>query len=151
MGSAQSAAASELPPSAACPAVGQQQQQQQQSRCPVPESARSRAVYNVYGQRIDLPQPEAAPDPLAALRATDVLDPKNNMPLAPNQQPCPGQRRLLSTERVESTIPKGGTDATWVYPSPQMFFNGERRYGVPSRGRCGGRLARALAHADRVR
>lgn len=99
--------------------------EQQQSRCPVPESARARAVYNVYGQRIDLPQPAGASDPLDALRATDVLDPKNNMPLAPNQQPCPGQRKLLSTERIESNIPKGGTDATWVYPSPQMFFNGE--------------------------
>jgi cytochrome c heme-lyase len=78
----------------------------------------------VYGQRIDLPQAPGPADPLAALRGTDVLDPKNNMPLAPNQQPCPGQRRLLSTERIESNIPKGGTSETWVYPSPQMFFNG---------------------------
>ncbi|KIY96184.1 cytochrome c heme-lyase, partial [Monoraphidium neglectum] len=51
------------------------------------------------------------------------------MPLAPNQQPCPGQRRLLSTERIESNIPKGGTSETWVYPSPQMFFNALRRKG----------------------
>ena len=96
----------------------------QHSRCPVPQSARARAVYDVYGRRIDLPAAGSGADPLAALRASDVLDPKNNMPLAPNQHPFPGQRRLLSTDRMDSTIPKGGTDSTWLYPSPQMFFNG---------------------------
>jgi cytochrome c heme-lyase len=123
----------------ACPAVGSSSKGEQdptttttsQPTCPVPASARSRAVYNVYSQRIDLPQPDdgQAKDPLAALRASDILDPKNNMPLAANQQPCPGQRRLLSTDRIESTIPKGGTDATWVYPSPQMFYNALKRKG----------------------
>ena len=58
--------------------------------------------YNVYNQRID---------------------PRNNMPLAANQAPFPGQKALLSTERIQSNIPKGGTDSTWVYPSPQMFYN----------------------------
>lgn len=91
----------------------------------MPQSARSRAVYNVYGERIDLPNADGARDPLAPLRDTDVLDPRNNMPLAANQQPCPGQRKLLSTDRLQSNIPKGGTSETWVYPSPQMFFNGE--------------------------
>ena len=51
-------------------------------------------------------------------------DPRNNMPVEPNQQPYPGQRKPISTERVVSSIPKGGTEATWVYPSPQMFYNG---------------------------
>jgi cytochrome c heme-lyase len=134
-----------MPPGAdACPVLSgsrqQEQQGEQQSRCPVPQSARARAIYNVYGERIDLPPAGGAPpDPLAALRDSDVLDPKNNMPLAANQQPCPGQRRLLSTDRMESNIPKGGTDATWVYPSPQMFFNGEPA-PLPARARalCGG-------------
>lgn len=86
----------------------------EQSSCPVPESVRGKAVYNVYNQRIDgLPAPK-----------TDVLDPSNNMPAEPNQQPAPGQKKLLSTERVVSNIPKGNTTSTWVYPSPQMFFNG---------------------------
>jgi hypothetical protein len=58
--------------------------------------------YNVYNQRID---------------------PRNNMPLAANQAPFPGQKALLSTERIQSNIPKGGTESTWVYPSPQMFYN----------------------------
>ena len=84
------------------------------------------AVYNVYNQRINDPAVAAAEaSPLSGLPGQDVLDPKNNMPLEPNQQPCPGQKRLLSTERQASNIPKGGTESTWVYPSPQMFFNGE--------------------------
>lgn len=83
------------------------------------------AVYNVYNQRINDPAVAAAvASPLSGLPGQDVLDPKNNMPLEPNQQPCPGQKRLLSTERQASNIPKGGTESTWVYPSPQMFFNG---------------------------
>jgi hypothetical protein len=157
MGNAQSSSAAEAPAAAsaaaagasaaACPMVGAGAAAPPQGaaaggdaaapRCPVPVSARATAIYNVYGQRIDTPPPPGAggADPLAALRASDVLDPKNNMPLAPNQQPCPGQRRLLSTERMESNIPKGGTDETWVYPSPQMFFNGGARRG---RGRGGG-------------
>ena len=46
------------------------------------------------------------------------------MPMEPNQQPFPGQRKYISVEREASTIPKGGTASTWVYPSPQMFYNG---------------------------
>ena len=67
------------------------------SSCPVPESVRG------YGGK---------------------LDPRNNMPVEPNQMPAPGQLKALSTSRLQSNIPKGGTDSTWVYPSPQMFFNG---------------------------
>ncbi|KFM24538.1 Cytochrome c-type heme lyase [Auxenochlorella protothecoides] len=89
------------------------------SSCPVPESLRVKAVYNVYNQRID----ELAP------AKTEILDPSNNMPAEPNQQPSPGQKKLLSTQRVVSNIPKGNTESTWVYPSPQMFFNALRRKG----------------------
>ena len=46
------------------------------------------------------------------------------MPLEPNQQPCAGQRKVISTQREASNIPKRGTDSTWLYPSPQMFYNG---------------------------
>lgn len=126
-------------PAAAGRTVAQQHQQQHQlqntsqqlqedessgSRCPVPEGYRNPAIYNVYGQRINDPSAQpACPSPLAVLGG-DMLDPSNNMPLEPNQQPCPGQRKPLSTQRIASTIPKGGTDTTWLYPSPQMFFNG---------------------------
>ena len=47
------------------------------------------------------------------------------MPVEPNQQPFPGQKQLLSTSRLQSSIPKGGTESSWVYPSPQMFYNGK--------------------------
>lgn len=54
----------------------------------------------------------------------EVIDPKNMMPANPNQKPAPGQKAELSTARQESSIPKGGTEAsTWLYPSPQMFYN----------------------------
>lgn len=60
-------------------------------------------VYNVYSQKID---------------------PKNQMPATANQTPAPNQSIPLSTGRVASNIPKAGTDdETWVYPSPQMFWN----------------------------
>jgi len=59
-------------------------------------------VYNVYAQPID---------------------PTNMMPAVANQKPAPGQRVALPTERVKSNIPKGGTEETWLYPSPQMFWN----------------------------
>jgi len=97
---------------------------EEESSCPVPDRYRNQAVYNVYNQRINGPD-AAQKSGVLAPRSDDVLDPKNNMPLEPNQQPCPGQKKLLSTHRVPSNIPKGGTHATWVYPSPQMFYNGE--------------------------
>lgn len=127
------------PSSPTCPAVEQPSSQQQgdtdlqgSSACPVVSSNQSTyknpAVYNVYGQRINDPNSAANQNPLAGLKNADVLDPRNNMPLEPNQMPCPGQRKPLSTERVASTIPKGGTDSTWLFPSPQMVFNGEQAY-----------------------
>ncbi|CAN0462956.1 unnamed protein product, partial [Scytosiphon promiscuus] len=83
------------------------------SSCPVKEENRSKVSkylhphkYNVYSQRID----------------DKGLNPTNNMPANPNQQPAPGQEKPLSTARVPSTIPKGGEESTWTYPSPQMFW-----------------------------
>lgn len=107
--------------------VRQTEEASPSSRCPVPDNYRNPAIYNVYGQRINDPAQQSCPSPLSALQGSDLLDPKNNMPLEANQQPCPGQRKPLSIERIQSTIPKGGTDATWLYPSPQMFYNGEQQ------------------------
>eukprot|EP00128_Syssomonas_multiformis_P005028 Colp12_sorted_trinity150504_noHs@15669 len=57
----------------------------------------------------------------------ETLDPKNNMP-PPNQQPHPEQKKRLPTERMQSSIPKGGNDeSTWSYPSEQMFFNAMKK------------------------
>jgi len=74
---------------------------------PAPAPGTRGPVYNVYAQ---------------------VIDPLNNMP-PPNQAPTPGQKVALSTDRVKSSIPKGGTDSTWLYPSPQMFWNSLHRKG----------------------
>lgn len=52
------------------------------------------------------------------------IDPRNNMPIEPNQRPVRDQKKYISTYRLQSNIPKGGTDSTWLYPSPQMFYNG---------------------------
>ena len=70
--------------------------------CPVKGGGNKTQAYNVYSQPID---------------------PTNQMPAVANQLPAPGQTENLSTERVQSTIPKGGTEGTWTYPSPQMFYN----------------------------
>mmetsp|Transcript_23708 Transcript_23708/g.24322 ORF Transcript_23708/g.24322 Transcript_23708/m.24322 type:complete len:377 (+) Transcript_23708:21-1151(+) len=79
--------------------------------CPVKgeEKYKNPNQYNVYSQKID---------------------PTNQMPIQPNQQPAPNQIINLSTDRVKSGIPKGGTDQdTWTYPSPQMFWNALVRKG----------------------
>ncbi|CAM9741383.1 unnamed protein product, partial [Ectocarpus fasciculatus] len=94
------------------------------SSCPVKGENRSKVAkylhphkYNVYSQRIDTKDTKGG------------LDPTNNMPANPNQQPAPGQEKPLSTARVPSTIPKGGEETTWTYPSPQMFWNALSRKG----------------------
>ena len=67
-----------------------------------PPPARTKGpVFNVYAQEID---------------------PANMMPVANNAM-APGQASPLPVERVKSTIPKGGVDGHWLYPSPQMFYN----------------------------
>ncbi|CEG43813.1 cytochrome c c1 heme [Plasmopara halstedii] len=77
--------------------------------CPVvKDDKEQKEVYNVYGQRID---------------------PTNMMPYNPNQAPNEEQRYPLAQNRVQSTIPKGGTEGTWLYPSEQMFFNALKRKG----------------------
>lgn len=132
VGAGPSAAASAEPPCAsgraAMAAAAGSGAEEDAPTCPVPERYRNPAVYNVYNQQINS---SGATSAALAPRA-DILDPKNNMPLEANQQPCPGQRKLLSTDRQVSNIPKGGTASTWVYPSPQMFFNALRRKGKGS-------------------
>lgn len=49
------------------------------------------------------------------------------------QEAAEGQSVELSTDRVESTIPKGD-GGTWVYPSSQMFFNALQRKGKSAEG-----------------
>lgn len=89
-----------------------------ESRCPVKEGKGTAKYinphkYDVYSRRISECGGNSTSEP---------IDPANQMPANPSQQPAPGQRRPLSTDRVQSTIPKGGTESTWTYPSPQMFW-----------------------------
>jgi cytochrome c heme-lyase len=45
------------------------------------------------------------------------------MPQQANQLPSKEQTMPLNTERVKSSIPKGGTESeTWLYPSAQMVY-----------------------------
>ncbi|KIJ46845.1 hypothetical protein M422DRAFT_164830 [Sphaerobolus stellatus SS14] len=62
---------------------------------------------------------------------SSTLDPANNMPYLP-QTRLPGQTRILPTERENSSIPRSANSfytSTWVYPSPQQFYNALVRKG----------------------
>ncbi len=92
-----------------CPVRHNPSPPQEGAGCPV----KAHPEYNVYSQPIDK---------------------TNNMPKgAGTQLPNANQTIELSTERVSSTIPKGGTDesgsTTWTYPSPQQFYNALSRKG----------------------
>eukprot|EP01023_Acetabularia_acetabulum_P008904 TRINITY_DN13919_c0_g1_i1.p2 TRINITY_DN13919_c0_g1~~TRINITY_DN13919_c0_g1_i1.p2 ORF type:complete len:248 (+),score=23.15 TRINITY_DN13919_c0_g1_i1:827-1570(+) len=78
--------------------------------CPIGE-------YNVYNERVQ------------CQKGLQQMNPDNNMPLEPAQQPFPGQKQPLSVQREQSSIPKGGAESTWLYPSPQMFYNALKRKG----------------------
>lgn len=76
--------------------------EEEMKSCPVSKKQGDSCPYNVYGEKID---------------------PNNNMPIQPSQEPQPYQNIELSKERKQSGIKKGGTDGTWAYPSEQMFYN----------------------------
>ena len=76
--------------------------------------------YDVYSREL---KPKASQCPNSANNAS------NNMPATPQQSAAAGQDAALSTSRVASTIPKGGSASTWTYPSPQMFWNALNRKG----------------------
>ena len=82
------------------------------SGCPVPHDQRERHMnphtYNVYGEKIN---------------------PANQMPQTSVHLPIPGQKVPLSQDRVQSSIPKGGSAGTWSYPSEQQFYEALDRKG----------------------
>ena len=54
---------------------------------------------------------------------SEKINPTNQMPQQANQLPSKEQTMPLNTERVKSSIPKGGTESeTWLYPSAQMVY-----------------------------
>ena len=75
------------------------------------------------------PPGAASSEPEIVNEYGEKVNPLNQMP-AGNQEPWPGQKAALSTERVMSDIPKSdGTGETWTYPSPQQFYNALKRKG----------------------
>jgi cytochrome c heme-lyase len=82
------------------------------SGCPVNHGGNQYPEYDVYSQAIDK---------------------TNQMPHGVRtQMPTPTQKAEISTERVKSSIPKGGETVdgtTWTYPSPQQFYNALARKG----------------------
>ncbi|KAL7548237.1 hypothetical protein ACHAWF_011529 [Thalassiosira exigua] len=110
--------------------------------CPVKREGATSSAWSVFRRSGPGPGSEGPSDAQPQRVQYDVysrpvpLDPTNNMPLpnpqtaARNALPSPQQSISLPTERVTSTIPKGGTDGgTWTYPSPQMFYNALARKG----------------------
>lgn len=83
----------------------------QKSACPILSESEAARVYN------DLIKPAASDN-------SETLSDRNAMPVGLRNKPMEGQQKPLSRDRMTSTIPKGGTNDTWTYPSPQMFFNG---------------------------
>lgn len=90
-----------------CPYSGRDDKSSSTSK--EPDSALSKK-YNVYAQEID---------------------PRNQMPVNPNQVPAEDQSVPLSTHRAAAAIPKGGgaDGETWQFPSQQMFYNALQRKG----------------------
>jgi cytochrome c heme-lyase len=67
----------------------------------------------------------------------ETYNPKVN-DFFPDAKPLPDQPIPLSDKAVPSTIPKGGAlseeGETWVFPSPQRFYNALRKKGYDMQG-----------------
>ncbi|GBG32467.1 Cytochrome c-type heme lyase [Hondaea fermentalgiana] len=112
--------------------------------CPVPAESRAREAFVQAAAEAKAKEEEAA---AAAGQAASggaregkvELDERNYMPKTAEQKAWPGQRFPLSTNRVESVIPKGEfspdhqkhsrESSSWMYPSEQQFFNAMKRKG----------------------
>uniref|UniRef100_A0A8R1DJC2 Holocytochrome c-type synthase n=2 Tax=Caenorhabditis japonica TaxID=281687 RepID=A0A8R1DJC2_CAEJA len=93
------------------------------SECPLTPEQRAAAVASGDGCGS-----AAGGCPVGADKAS--INPLNNELEHPNQKPAPDQPFALPTKREKSTIPKAGTTTdTWVYPSPQMFWNAMLKKG----------------------
>lgn len=98
------------------------------AECPVPAPAAAQSS-SAAAWTSECPSSSGGQQVLTAVPADAAeLDPRNMMPPA-NQQPSPNQPFPLPIERQKSSIPKAGTNETWVYPSQQMFWNAMLRKG----------------------
>lgn len=108
-----------------------------EAKCPIDHSARS-AASKAADPMVTTPQAAATNKnstsnvsecPIMHSTDGEQLNPDNMMPLEARQKPHPQQPFPLSTERVESSIPKADGSGNWMYPSEQMFWNAMIRKG----------------------
>jgi len=143
--SAETAAQAVLDPPAECPA-SQHHHQSLSKMSPHQHSKHAQGDHHGAGDTLGLPggsgggcpvnhgqgwrsECPATAGQLVQDPQTADLDPKNMMP-PPNQRPAPDQPFPLPTDRIESSIPKAGSEnERWVYPSQQMFWNAMLRKG----------------------
>ncbi|KAL2417565.1 Holocytochrome-c synthase [Exophiala dermatitidis] len=68
--------------------------------------------------------------PSRASLTLSKLNPLNYMPSLSNARPSDSPQEVsLSLEREKSSIPRGDSDSTWEYPSPQQMYNAMLRKG----------------------
>lgn len=84
-------------------------------------------------------KPTKQPPSECPMHNPDQLNPQNMMPLEAKQKPHPEQPFPLSTDRVESSIPKADGTGNWMYPSEQMFWNAMIRKGWNWKGHVEGK------------
>ncbi|KAJ6569599.1 cytochrome c/c1 heme-lyase [Mycena capillaripes] len=66
---------------------------------------------------------------------SEIVNPVNQVPFSLSQSPAPNQSIALSTKREQSSIPceaesyTANSPTTWMYPSPQQFYNALTRKG----------------------
>jgi cytochrome c heme-lyase len=96
------------------------------SACPMHEDSKKSTngkVFNVYMQEIDpTNNMPANPNQVRGRQIPQSVS-RRLLTLPTSQKPAPGQQEDLPTKRQQSSIPKGGTEGAWLYPSEQMFYN----------------------------
>lgn len=93
------------------------------SKCPIKQESQS-SFFGLWNSNSSPPKEEKVQYNVYSQPIT--INKSNMIPSDVNQLPNPRQKEELSTDRVKSSIPKGGSDddsVTWTYPSPQMFYN----------------------------
>lgn len=74
----------------------------------------------------ETPQPPAAPQKSSTL---SKLNPLNYMFASISQERAPNQTVDLGVDRQVSSIPRGGSEGNWEYPSAQQMYNAMLRKG----------------------
>ncbi|CAD7970458.1 unnamed protein product [Amoebophrya sp. A25] len=90
------------------------------------------SYYHDKNLRLDVIEPQGGPSSPSSSSdsSTGLINPRNMMPTMRNEA-LPSDLVQFDKNREVSSIPKTGEDqgTTWVYPSPQQFYNALRRRG----------------------